>query len=247
MKSPTSIHKFSILLGGCLAALALSGGALAQSHGGGGGHGSGGGGGAHGGFSGGSGYHGGSGGYGYRGGYYGGGYRGGYGYYGGGYRGYGYYPGGYYRGGWGGWGCCGWGWGWGGIGLGVYFATLPLYYNTYYWGGVPYYYANDVYYTYDPNVQQYVTVAPPAGLQSQTGQTPAGRSPGSSTDLMAYPKNGQTPEQQAKDKFECHQWAVGQTGFDPTSGAATAGAANKGNDYMRAQAACLEGRGYSVQ
>ena len=68
------------------------------------------------------------------------------------------------------------------------------------------------------------------------------------TDLIAYPKNGQTPEQQAKDKFECHQWAVGQSGFDPTPGAAAAGtAANKRTDYMRAQAACLEGRGYSVQ
>jgi len=246
MKSRISVHKLSILLGGCLAALALSGGALAQhSSGGGGGHASGAAGGGHAGFSAGYGYRGGSAGYGYRGsyGYYGGGYRGGYG----GYRGYGYYPGGYYRGGWGGWGCCGWGWGWGGIGLGVYFATLPLYYNTYYWGGVPYYYANDVYYTWDPNVQQYVTVAPPAGLQAQTGQPPAGGSRNSSTDLMAYPKNGQTPEQQTKDKFECHQWAVGQSGFDPTTGAATAGTANKGNDYMRAQAACLEGRGYSVQ
>ena len=244
MKTRTPVHKFSILLGVGLAVLALSGGALAQSHGGGGGHGSGGGGGGHGGFSGGSGYHGGSGGYGYRGGYYGGGYRGGYGYYGGYRGGYGYYGG--YRGGWGGWGCCGWGWGWGGIGLGMYFATLPLYYNTYYWGGVPYYYANDVYYTYDPNVQQYVTVAPPPGLQGQGGQTQAGGSPNSSTELMAYPKNGQTPEQQTKDRFECHQWAVGQTGYDPTTGAAPA-AANRGNDYMRAQAACLEGRGYSVQ
>src|ERR1039457_4448157 len=73
MKSRTSVHQFSILLGGCLAALALSGGALAQTHGG-GGHGSGGGGGghssatagggAHGGFSGGSGYRGGAGSYG---------------------------------------------------------------------------------------------------------------------------------------------------------------------------------------
>ncbi len=243
MNSRTSIHKLSILLGGGLVALALSGGALAQ-HSGGGGHASGAAGGGHGGFSAGYGYHGGTAGYGYRGGYgYGGGYRGGYGYYGG-YRGYGYYGGGYR--GWGGWGCCGWGWGWGGIGLGMYFATLPLYYSTYYWGGVPYYYANDVYYSWDPNVQQYVTVAPPAGLQAQVVPAPAGAggSPNSSSDLMAYPKNGQTPEQQSKDKFECHQWAVGQSGFDPTTGAA---AANKHNDYMRAQAACLEGRGYSVQ
>ena len=63
---------------------------------------------------------------------------------------------------------------------------------------------------------------------------------------MVYPKNGQPQGQIAKDKFECHQWAVGQTGYDPTTGAPASGPANKRTDYMRAQAACLEGRGYSV-
>jgi hypothetical protein len=97
---------------------------------------------------------------------------------------------------------------------------------------------------YDPNVRQYETVAPPPGLQAQMGsQQPTS----TSTDLMAYPKNGQTAEQQGKDKFECHQWAATQSGFDPTLGAAAAPAANKRSDYMRAQAACLEGRGYSVE
>ena len=37
------------------------------------------------------------------------------------------------------------------------------------------------------------------------------------------------------------------TGYDPTLGAAAPAAGNKRSDYMRAQAACLEGRGYSVQ
>ena len=31
-----------------------------------------------------------------------------------------------------------------------------------------------------------------------------------------YPAQGQSKEQQGKDEFECHQWAVEQTGFDPT-------------------------------
>lgn len=31
-----------------------------------------------------------------------------------------------------------------------------------------------------------------------------------------YPAKGQTPEQQQKDQYECHQWAVQQTGFDPS-------------------------------
>lgn len=34
-------------------------------------------------------------------------------------------------------------------------------------------------------------------------------------DLMIYPKKGQSAEQQGKDKYECHTWAVQQTGFDP--------------------------------
>src|SRR5580704_11088665 len=59
----------------------------------------------------------------------------------------GHFGGGYgggWRGGYGGrggfWGP--WGWGLGGLGLGLYFATLPYYYSTYWWGGVPYYYAD---------------------------------------------------------------------------------------------------------
>ena len=40
--------------------------------------------------------------------------------------------------------------------------------------------------------------------------------PPPSDDLFIYPQNGQSSEQQASDKYECHQWAVGQTGFDPT-------------------------------
>jgi hypothetical protein len=164
------------------------------------------------------------GGYGYRGGY--GGYRGGYGWHGG----YGW-RGGYYG-----------GWGWGGLGLGLYFATLPLYYSTLWLDGVPYYYADDVYYRYDGRVRQYVTVAPPPDAQSQDG-APAQVG----TDLIAYPKNGQSAEQQAKDKYECHHWATAQSGFDPTLGAAAPASQTKRSDYMRAQAACLDGRGYSVK
>jgi hypothetical protein len=65
--------------------------------------------------------------------------------------------------------------------------------------------------------------------------------------LIAYPKNGQTADQQGKDKFECHQWAAGQTGYDPTLGTPAAAPTDKRSDYMRAQAACLEGRGYAVE
>lgn len=39
-----------------------------------------------------------------------------------------------------------------------------------------------------------------------------------------YPARGQTPQQQQKDEFECHQWAVQQTGFDPSNPRQAAGA-----------------------
>jgi len=35
-------------------------------------------------------------------------------------------------------------------------------------------------------------------------------------DMYIYPSKGQTPEQQTRDKSECHTWAVQQTQFDPT-------------------------------
>jgi hypothetical protein len=43
-----------------------------------------------------------------------------------------------------------------------------------------------------------------------------------------YPSKGQSAEQQKKDEYECHQWAVQQTGFDPTKPATTAAPAPSG-------------------
>ena len=34
-------------------------------------------------------------------------------------------------------------------------------------------------------------------------------------DPIIYPNKGQSAELQEKDKFECYNWAKGQTGFDP--------------------------------
>ncbi len=34
-------------------------------------------------------------------------------------------------------------------------------------------------------------------------------------DMFIYPNKGQSQEQQERDKFECHSWAVKQSGFDP--------------------------------
>jgi outer membrane lipoprotein SlyB len=36
------------------------------------------------------------------------------------------------------------------------------------------------------------------------------------TQVYFYPKEGQTKEQQSQDHYECYNWAVQQTGFDPS-------------------------------
>ncbi len=41
---------------------------------------------------------------------------------------------------------------------------------------------------------------------------------------IVYPAKGQSPDMQKKDEYECHQWAVQQTGYDPTKAAAPAAA-----------------------
>ena len=43
-----------------------------------------------------------------------------------------------------------------------------------------------------------------------SAQTATGRA------LFTYPMRGQTLEQQNADRAACHDWAVAQTGFDPT-------------------------------
>ena len=264
--------------------------ALAQSHGG-GGHAGGGGGGHFGGgghaaagghvgggahFAGGAHYgaggaHYAAGGYrgyggaGYGGGFHGsayGGYRGGYGH-AGGYYGHGYSTGAYWRGGY--WRGGFWPRAYYGVGFSWFLPILPLAYATYWYGGIPYYYANDVYYTYNNDYDGYVATDPPPVADPNgagAGAAPNAPPPGSAQpdsapppdagqganpapnyggaaegQIFMYPKNGQSAQQQAQDKAECQQWAAQQAGQ----------VAQNGSDYQRAMAACVEGRGYSAR
>jgi len=65
--------------------------------------------------------------------------------------------------------------------------------------------------------------------------------------VFLYPKNGQSADQQARDRYDCYRFAVAQSGFDPmrTTGSAPAPASEQQSDFDRAQGACFEGRGYS--
>jgi len=40
-------------------------------------------------------------------------------------------------------------------------------------------------------------------------------------DIMVYPAKGQSNEQLSKDRYECHTWAVQQSGFDPSNAQAS--------------------------
>jgi hypothetical protein len=179
--------------------------------------------------------------YGRPGAYYGhGGYNGrGAGYYGHGYSTGAYWRGGYWHGGF--WPRCYYG-----VGFSWFLPILPLAYATYWYGGIPYYYANDVYYTYNPSYEGYVATDPPPVAESSgsadvvppsAGPAPGDTAAGAVGQIYMYPKNGQSPEQQATDKAECQQWAAQQAGQ----------VAQNSADYQRAMTACVEGRGYSAR
>jgi hypothetical protein len=124
--------------------------------------------------------------------------------------------------------------------IGLFVPFLPPYYSTVWLGGVPYYYANEVYYAHRGN--GYVVIEPPKEEVSQT--------PPPADQMFIYPRMGQDEKQQADDRFACHQWAVNQTGFDPTQppgGSPEPQKIEKRADYQRAMGACLEGRGYTVK
>lgn len=65
---------------------------------------------------------------------------------------------------------------------------------------------------------------------------------GGGNQLFIYPRQGQTADQQNRDRSECNSWAIGQTGRAP---AANGGAMDA--DFQRAFGACLDGRGYTVK
>ena len=105
-------------------------------------------------------------------------------------------------------------------------------------GSATYWYCDGVYYRRLPADAGYQVVdEPPVG----DGRIVDER-------LYVYPRSGQSAEQQASDEYECHRWAVDQTGFDPSSDSAwNTQDLQRRDDYRRAQTACLDGRGYTVK
>ena len=122
-----------------------------------------------------------------------------------------------------------------GVDFSWFLPVLPGVYSTYWYGGIPYYYANDAYYIWDPSYDGYVATDPPPVASSADAQPAAPSDAGA--QIFMYPKNGQSAEQQREDRIACERWAANQVGNGGTNS----------DDYRRAMTACAEGRGYSVR
>jgi hypothetical protein len=115
----------------------------------------------------------------------------------------------------------------------------------------PYYYAP--FYSPPPVIIQEQPVIireqPPEYFQPAPSITPS--TPSSTERIFVYPRQSQSEELQARDRYECHSWAVSQTSYDPTqpttSGMPEARRNQMRADYQRAQGACLDARGYTMK
>lgn len=156
--------------------------------------------------------------------------------------------------------------------FGIVIPFLPYGYSTVWVGRDPYYYADDVYYVSSLGGYRVVQAPPvndiiveeqmptstvvdtapgvpvPQPLQNApavTNTAPAGKTATITPEtLFVYPKTGQTATQTSFDRIECDRWAVSQTGFEPSQ---PSNDPARRSIFLRAAAACLEGRGYTVK
>lgn len=154
-----------------------------------------------------------------------------------------------------------------GPGFAWFLASVPLYCSTFWWNNVPYYYYNDVYYTWSPTADGYVATDPPpaapadgaaAGAPASAPATgeeyaapEASAAAGSAESADAIPPGGfasggpSVYAYPAKGQTEQQQAA---DRAECTQWAATqTGGAVGSPDYRRAAIACFQGRGYSAQ
>jgi hypothetical protein len=108
----------------------------------------------------------------------------------------------------------------------------------------PYYYAP---YYGPPTV--IIREQPPVYFQPAPSVTPS-----LTERIFVYPRQGQSEELQAKDRYECHSWAVSQTWREPRKVSMeewtfiiNSMPETQRADYRRAESACLDGRGYTVK
>lgn len=122
--------------------------------------------------------------------------------------------------------------------VGLFVSTLPGYHTSFWFGGSRYFFADETYYLYEPARRGYVVVSSPYGTGAAAEEATF-----DDDELYVYPARGQSEQQQADDHYECHRWAVGETGYDPVQGNYDP---DRRSDYLRALGACLTARGYTV-
>jgi len=64
--------------------------------------------------------------------------------------------------------------------------------------------------------------------------------------VTLIPNNGQTPEQQARDRYDCYRFGLSQSGYDPLHPMAGV-SPDQESAYDRVRTGCLQQRGYTVQ
>lgn len=112
---------------------------------------------------------------------------------------------------------------------------LPDYAREVWIGGALLFLAAGSYYAYQESTRDYIVVEPPVQPQPVS----------SGYDVVAYPANGQSPEEVSRDGYECYRWAVEQSGFDPRT-VTYQPAPSVVQVYRQAQGNCLSSRGYQV-
>lgn len=118
--------------------------------------------------------------------------------------------------------------------LGAVVPILPNGHITFGVGSARYFYHAGIYYRRSNG--GYVVIKEPKSAEASLS--------GGSDKLIIYPAEGQSDAQKKQDKFECHEWANGETGFDPTDSDSDP---LLRADYKRAIGACLEARDYVVR
>jgi len=124
--------------------------------------------------------------------------------------------------------------------IGAHVRVLPRGFIAFSIGLFTYYYVNDVYYHWDDEHVRYVVVDKPEGADLAIEEATDGR-------IFSYPAAGQTEEQQTKDRYECHSWAVSESQVDPTLDEDAELSQQDKDNYKRAISACLQGRSYTVK
>ena len=119
---------------------------------------------------------------------------------------------------------------------GIRVSYLPDFAREVWVGGSLFFLAAGAYYMYEPQTQDYVVVNPPVADAAPVSN---------GYDVVAYPANGQSPEQIDQDRYDCYRWAVQQSGFDPRAGG-YAPAPAVVQTYRQAEGNCLSSRGYQV-